>query len=80
MVEISVLDSLPTPYSIVFLNTRQAMIFISTMFGTDKINLRTLGFDGISNMVNCMTFRVTMVLLTKEFVSYLSIRHRPGKC
>jgi hypothetical protein len=72
MVEISVVNS-AVPNSIVFLNTRQAMIFISTTFGTAKSILRTSGFDGSINMITDITFKVTMVLWNeKNFVELFS--------
>ena len=61
MVDVSV--PLQVSNSIVFLNARLAMTFISVRFGTAKMVRRTLGFEGWNNMIT--------VLWMEQPVSYL---------
>ena len=60
VVEISV--PVEVSKSIVFLNARLPMTFISATFGTMKIVRRVSVFEGQNNMITEMIFMVTMVL------------------
>jgi hypothetical protein len=60
LVEVEISLSLQVP-SIAFLNTRPAMIFISTTFGIAEIVRRRLGIEE-NNVVTVMIFMVTTVL------------------
>ena len=68
------LVSLDAENSIVFMNTRPAMIFIITTFGTTETDRITLEFEGLNKIITDMIFTVTMVLWKEQPVSYLSMR------
>ena len=64
LVEISVPAEVPK--SIVFLNARLAITFISATFGTTKLVRRMSVFEGQNIMITDMIFMATMVLWKLE--------------
>ena len=65
--------------NIVFLYTRQAMIFISVTLGIAKITWRISGIEWLNNMVTVTRLTVAVVLQKDQLISWLSIRHKLGK-
>ena len=73
LVVISVSLKIP---NIVFLKTRQAMIFINIMLGTQESIRKVGGRELMNNRITAKRFMVMVVLWKERPVSWLSTRHR----
>ena len=77
-VEVKLAEQLPASLivpSIVFLNTRQAMIFINTALGTQRSARIFVGSDWLNTMITAKRFTVTVALWKERPRNWLSMRH-----